>query len=85
MIPLDAKKIRVEVFDCQDSESVHYETLGEEDLDQSDMETDEDKILYTQIGKTEIPIDKVLSNLLTTNVIIYHRLNFIRNTQRRGT
>lgn len=29
---------------------------------------DEDKVLFPMIGKTEITIDKVLSNLLTTDV-----------------
>jgi hypothetical protein len=36
--------------------------------DRSDFEVDEDKILYTKIGKTEIQIDKVLTNLLVQDV-----------------
>jgi hypothetical protein len=72
LIPLEAKKIAIEVYDCQDSDSVQYEDGGgggdDTLLDQSDLETDEDKILYTMIGKTEIPIDKVLTNLLTNEV-----------------
>jgi hypothetical protein len=34
----------------------------------SDMEDDEDKVLFQKIGKTEISIDKVLSNLLNGEV-----------------
>lgn len=71
-MPVDAKKIIIEVYDAQDSESVHNE-LDQDDLnltDRSDFDVDEDKILYTKVGKTEIPIDKVLSNLLTLDVAI---------------
>jgi hypothetical protein len=32
------------------------------------MENDEDKIFYTKIGKTEIQVDKVLTNLLNFEV-----------------
>lgn len=68
MLPVEAKKIVVEVYDAQDSDSVHGE-LNEEDLnmtDRSDLETDEDKIFYTRIGRTETQVDKVLAQLLVS-------------------
>jgi hypothetical protein len=34
----------------------------------SEMDDDDDKVLYPKIGKTEITIDKVLSNLLVNDV-----------------
>ena len=34
----------------------------------SEMDDDDDKVLYPKIGKTEITIDKVLSNLLNNDV-----------------
>lgn len=72
MIPLDAKKLVIEVYDASDSDTINNE-LEADDLnitDRSDLENDDDKILYTKIGKTEIMVDKVLSNLLTTEVCI---------------
>ena len=33
-------------------------------INQSEMEDDEDKVIFKMIGKTEIAIDKVLMNLL---------------------
>lgn len=47
-----------------DSDDLHNLT------DKSDFEIDEDKILYTKIGKTEILIDKVLSNLLVEDEFV---------------
>eukprot|EP00347_Sterkiella_histriomuscorum_P021806 403332703 len=66
LMPKDAKKIIIEVFDAQDSENLQKE-LEQDDLnstDRSDFEVDEDKIFYSKIGKTEIIIDKALQNLL---------------------
>lgn len=83
MIPIDAKKIIIEVYDAQDSESA-YKDLDKDDLDSTDrseFEADEDKILYTKIGKTEIPIDKVLSNLLTIEVNNDVKFIIYRNIQ----
>jgi hypothetical protein len=65
-IPDDAKKFIIEIYDAQDSESTGGRDYEIDDMnltDRSEFE-DDDKILYTKIGKTEIPIDKVLSNLL---------------------
>lgn len=45
--------------------------LNADDLnitDRSDMDNDEDRIFYSKIGKTEIQVDKVLSNLLVFEV-----------------
>lgn len=66
MLPVDARRIVVEVFDAQDGDS---KELGE-DLnmtDRSDLENDEDKLFYTKIGKTEIQIDRVLTQLLAAD------------------
>jgi hypothetical protein len=44
----------------------------------SEMDDDDDKVLYPKIGKTEITIDKVLSNLLVNEVgFTYSIKNFI--------
>jgi hypothetical protein len=40
----------------------------------SEMDDDDDKVLFPKIGKTEITIDKVLSNLLVDEVFISHSL-----------
>ena len=56
-IPDDAKKIILEFYDAQDSDA-----LGEDDLnltERSDFD-DEDKVMHTFIGRTELNIDKIL-------------------------
>lgn len=40
------------------------------------MDDDDDKVLYPKIGKTEITIDKVLSNLLVNDVKLIININF---------
>ncbi len=59
----------IEIYDAQDSD---YATNPgtEDDLNQTERseQDDEDKILYTKIGKTEILIDKILTNLLIQEV-----------------
>lgn len=37
-------------------------------INQSEMEDDDDKVIFHKIGKTEIAIDKVLMNLLAEDV-----------------
>ena len=77
MIPNDAKKIVVELYDASDSET--------KDMDQDDVSLsqrsldDEDKILYNKIGRTEMAIDKVLSNLLVVEEYATFR-NIIAST-----
>lgn len=70
-MPADAKKIKIVIYDCQDSETTQTREFDEDELnitERSDFENDEDKVLYNKIGKTEIQIDKVLTNLLVTEV-----------------
>jgi len=63
LIPEDARKLVIELYDAQDSDN----SVGQDDdhnvTDRSDFD-DDDKIFYTKIGKTELLIDKILSNLL---------------------
>ena len=62
---------------------------GDDDMnttERSDFD-DEDKIFYNKIGKTEIQIDKILSNLLVSDVSVNHsKLNVLwyRNTKLLG-
>ena len=66
MVPKDSKKIIIEIYDAYDQNTIQKD-FDEDEMnitDRSDFEVDEDKILYTKIGKTEINIDKVLTNLL---------------------
>ena len=54
------------MYDCQDTDTT---TNNNDDLDDLNLTErsefdDDDKILFTKIGTSEIPIDKVLSNLL---------------------
>jgi hypothetical protein len=52
--------------------------------DRTDFDNDDDKVLYNKIGKTEIQIDKVLTNLLVTEVsLVQNHTN--RNTKRQET
>lgn len=37
-------------------------------INQSEMEDDDDKVIFQRLGKTEIAIDKVLMNLLAEEV-----------------
>ena len=67
MIPTDAKKVMIEIYDCQDSavESAKAEdSIDDLNLTERSEFEDDDKILFSKIGKSEIAIDKVLSNLL---------------------
>lgn len=51
------------MFDASDSESRSHYDDNISYADKSEID-DDDKVLYTKIGRTEISIDKVLSNLL---------------------
>lgn len=86
-MPSDAKKIKIVMYDCQDSETTQTRDIDEDDLnltDRTDFDNDDDKVLYNKIGKTEIQIDKVLTNLLVTEVsLVQNHTN--RNTKRQGT
>ena len=55
MLPVEAKKLVIEIYDAQDSE-VSVNANEEDDVNttnRSDFD-DEDKIFYTKIGKTEV-------------------------------
>ena len=57
----------IEIYDCQDSavESAKAEdSIDDLNLTERSEFEDDDKILFSKIGKSEIAIDKVLSNLL---------------------
>ncbi len=86
-MPSDAKKIKIVMYDCQDSETTQTRDIDEDDLnltDRTDFDNDDDKVLYNKIGKTEIQIDKVLTNLLVTEVsLVQNHTN--RNTKRQET
>ena len=74
-MPERSSKIQIEIYDAQDSDyandnfqqSTLFDELDEDDTinrtHRSDYD-DEDKILYTKIGMTEIKIDKILKHLL---------------------
>ena len=86
-MPSDAKKIKIVMYDCQDSETTQTRDIDEDDLnltDRTDFDNDDDKVLYNKIGKTEIQIDKVLTNLLVTEVSLVQNYTN-RNTKRQGT
>ena len=86
-MPSDAKKIKIVMYDCQDSETTQTRDIDEDDLnltDRTDFDNDDDKVLYNKIGKTEIQIDKVLTNLLVTEVSLFQD-DITRNTKRQGT
>ena len=86
-MPSDAKKIKIVMYDCQDSETTQTRDIDEDDLnltDRTDFDNDDDKVLYNKIGKTEIQIDKVLTNLLVTEVSLEQN-HKNRNTKRQGT
>ncbi len=61
---MDSKKIMIELYDTSESES--RSQYGDDNISYADRSEidDDDKVLYTKLGKTEISIDKVLSNLL---------------------
>jgi hypothetical protein len=71
LMPNDSKKLILEIYDAQDSEGLGND--GEDSLNITDRsrsqiseveEDDDDKVFYTKIGRTELPIDKILTNLL---------------------
>lgn len=55
----------IEIYDAKDSDGVNPD-MGEDSLNMTDRSEidDDDKVFYTKIGKTELPIDKILTNLL---------------------
>ena len=67
MIPDDAKKIIIELYDASDSTIEEKDEISQSERSEPD---DEDKIFYNKIGKTELLIDKVLQNLLNQEVTI---------------
>lgn len=59
----------IEIYDAQDSEAGK---VDDSITEKSDID-DEDKVLFQLIGKTEISIDKVLSNLLVVDEYATYR------------
>lgn len=77
IIPSDASKIIIELYDASNSEEALNADFDDSRTMKSEMEDDDDKVLYPKIGKTEITIDKVLSNLLVNDVrISFTLLNY---------
>jgi hypothetical protein len=66
ILPDDGKKLILEVYNAVDSDSfdgTHSENNDRSNLTVNTIE-DTDKDQYVRIGRTEIPIDKILQNLL---------------------
>ena len=56
------------MYDASNSEEAQNTDFDDSRTMKSEMEDDDDKVMYPKIGKTEITIDKVLSNLLVNDV-----------------
>ena len=56
------------MYDASNSEEALNADFDDSRTMKSEMEDDDDKVLYPKIGKTEITIDKLLSNLLVNDV-----------------
>lgn len=63
-LPSDAEKIIIEFFDCSDTDMALGNT---HEMSQLEEEDDEDKVLFSYIGRSEIAVDKILTNLLVNN------------------
>lgn len=66
MIPSDANKIILEFYDTQNTSAADLAQLETSFVSESEPD-DEDKKLFTKIGRTEISVDKVLSKLLVVD------------------
>lgn len=79
-MPNDSKKIVLEIYDAQDSDGLGEESMSRSNISEVD-EDDDDKVFYTKIGRTELPIDKILTNLLIQETVKLFQINFVcRNT-----
>lgn len=68
------------MYDASNSEEAQNTDFDDSRTMKSEMEDDDDKVMYPKIGKTEITIDKVLSNLLVNDVRKIHIYCFFTNT-----
>ena len=68
LLQVKAQKLAFELYDAQDSE--FGQDMGDElnMTDKSELD-DDDKLLYNIIGKSEIQLEKIFTNLLTNDVL----------------